>query len=101
MNKHSFSANKHSFSSNRQSLSVNKQSFSMNKLGQKVWGDVLSALRLSVSASSFRTWFSGSYVVDLQEREEKKILVVGVKNGFLKEQIERRYLSIINEQLRN
>lgn len=80
---------------------MNKQSFSVNKHGQKAWGEVLAALKLSVSASSFRTWFSGSYVVDLQERSDKKILVVGVKNSFLKEQIEKRYLNFINDQLKN
>ncbi len=93
--------NKQSFSANKQSFSANKQSFSANKDGQKVWGDVLSALRVSVTASCYKTWFSGSYVMDSQLRGDKKILVVGVKSGFLKEQIEKRYMSFINDTLRN
>lgn len=71
----------------------------MNHQGQKVWGDVLSALKTSVSASSFKTWFSGSHVMDFQKKEGGNILVIGVGSGFLKEQIEKRYLPIINNYL--
>jgi len=72
----------------------------MNREGQKVWGDVLSALKTSISASSFKTWFSGSHVMDFQQREDSNILVVGVGSGFLKEQIEKRYMPIINDHLK-
>lgn len=72
----------------------------MNKEGQKVWGGVLSALKLSVSASSFKTWFSGSYAMQFEERGDKKILVVGVRSGFLKEQIEKRYMGHIDDYLK-
>lgn len=86
---------------NKQSFSMNKQSFSANKDGQKVWGGVLSTLKLTVTASSFKTWFSGSYVMDCQTRGDKKIIVVGVGNGFLKEQIEKRYMDTISKTLRS
>ncbi len=108
MNKHSFSSNKQGFSTNKQGFSSNKQSFpadkqsfSTDKDGQKVWGDVLSALKVSVSASCFKTWFSGSYVMDSKPLGDKKVLVVGVKSGFLKEQIEKRYMTFIDETLRS
>ncbi len=71
----------------------------MNREGQKVWGDVLSALKTSISASSFKTWFSGSHVMDFQRKGDSNILVVGVGSGFLKEQIEKRYMPIINDCL--
>ncbi len=72
----------------------------MFKDGQKVWGDVLSSLKISVSASSFRTWFSGSYLLEYKKTEDRTLLVIGVKNGFLKEQIERRYLETIADILK-
>jgi len=63
----------------------------MQKDGQKVWSGVCSWLRQHVSASCYRTWFSGSFVLDSKQDNGKLLLVVGVKNNFLKEQIENRY----------
>ena len=63
----------------------------MYKDGQKVWSTVLSSLKLSISSSTYRTWFSGSYVLDYKPKENGGLLVIGVKNAFLKEQIEKRY----------
>ncbi len=71
----------------------------MYKDGQKVWGDILSGLKLSISSSTFRTWFAGSYLMDYKKGENQNLLVVGVKNSFLKEQIEKRYLSKIEQVL--
>ncbi len=67
----------------------------MTLSGQKIWTDVLSGLKLKVSSSTFRTWFLGSYVLDYKEDGDKNFLIVGVKNAFLKEQIEKRYLAEI------
>lgn len=72
----------------------------MFKDGQRVWGDVLSSLKTTVSASSFKTWFSGSYLLEYKKSEDKTLLIIGVKNSFLKEQIERRYLEVIVDILR-
>lgn len=69
------------------------------KEGQKVWGDVLSSLKTSISASLFKTWFSGSFVVDFQNAQGGNTLVVGVRNSFLKEQIEKRYMSAVYDAL--
>lgn len=71
----------------------------MYKIGQKVWGEVLSDLKISVSASNFKTWFLGSYVVDFKKGENSDVLTIGVKSSFLKEQIERRYQDTINQIL--
>jgi chromosomal replication initiator protein len=73
----------------------------MFKNGQKVWGEVLSDLKLSVSASNFKTWFSGSYVLDFKSGDNKNLLIIGVKNSFLKEQIEQRYSQTITGILKD
>lgn len=67
----------------------------MQKDGKKVWGDVCSRIKSQVSTSTYRTWFSGSFVLDSKQEEGKTLLVVGVKNNFLKEQIENRYKDIV------
>ncbi len=71
----------------------------MYKEGQKVWSDVVSRLKLQVSTSIFKTWFSGSFVLDYKLEGEKGLLIVGVKNNFLKEQIESRYRGTITQIL--
>lgn len=65
--------------------------------GQKIWASILSDLKTQVSASTFKTWFSGSSVLDFKEGASGGVLVVGVKNSFLKEQVETRYLSVIEK----
>lgn len=67
----------------------------MQKDGQKVWSDVCSRLKSQVSTSTYRTWFFGSFVLDFKQEEGKPLLIVGVKNNFLKEQIENRYKDIV------
>ncbi|MCR4324702.1 MAG: chromosomal replication initiator protein DnaA [Candidatus Curtissbacteria bacterium] len=68
--------------------------------GQKVWASILSGVKSQVSSSTFKTWFSGSYVMDFREEESRRLLVVGVKNNFLKEQVETRYQTVINDIIR-
>lgn len=63
--------------------------------GQKIWSGILAGIKSQISASMFRTWFGGSYVVDFIRGEDKNILVVGLRNNFIKEQVESRYLPII------
>jgi len=69
----------------------------MHKDGQKLWGDILSQVKSQVSPSNFKTWFAGSHVLEFKNSEDKKLLMVGVKNSFLKEQVEARYKPIISE----
>ncbi len=63
--------------------------------GQKVWSNLISSFKLKVSPSVFKTWFAGAYVVDFKKNPENDLLIVGVKNTFVKEQIEKRYLQIL------
>lgn len=69
----------------------------MNKSGQKLWSDILTGVKLQVSQSTFKTWFSGSHVMDFKQSEDRNLLVIGVKNNFLKEQVEGRYKNVIDE----
>lgn len=67
----------------------------MTNNGHKVWGGVLSTLKSQVSASNYKTWFSGSKVLDFKESDRGNILVVAVGNNFVKEQIESRFYGSI------
>lgn len=67
----------------------------MTNNGHKVWGGVLSTLKSQVSASNYKTWFSGSKVLDFKESNRGNILVVAVGNNFVKEQIESRFYGSI------
>ena len=63
--------------------------------GKKIWNNILSGVRSQVSHSTFKTWFSGSYVLDFKTDTENPTLIVALKNSFLKEQVEARYKPII------
>lgn len=65
--------------------------------GQKIWASILSGVREQVSSSTFKTWFAGSFVLDYKEKDDRNLLVVGLKNNFLKEQVETRYVPIIEK----
>ncbi|OGE04458.1 chromosomal replication initiator protein DnaA [Candidatus Curtissbacteria bacterium RIFCSPLOWO2_01_FULL_41_18] len=69
----------------------------MDQIGQKVWGVILSSIKSQVLPSAFKAWFSGSFVLDYKLAGNKKLLIIGVKNNFLKEQVETRYSPMIFE----
>lgn len=71
----------------------------MHNSGQKVWSEVLGTFKNQISASTYKTWFSGSHFVESKIVGEKNLIIVGVKNNFLKEQIESRYLGEISQIL--
>lgn len=68
---------------------------------QKIWSDILSDIKSNVSTSVFRTWFFGSRALEFKNGTEKKLLVVGVKNNFLKEHLEKRFLPVISQAAQN
>ncbi len=63
--------------------------------GQKIWSFVLAGIKGQVSSSTFKTWFGGSYVESFEKHSDNNILTIAVKNSFLKEQVENRYLPVI------
>lgn len=68
--------------------------------GQKLWNSALAALKNQFTASVYRTWFSHSYVLDFKNQGEKSLLIVGVPNTFIKEQVEQRYFDKILGELK-
>ena len=71
--------------------------YRVEKDGQKIWGKILSSIKTQLSSSSFKTWFAGSFVVDSKQKEGSGVLIVGLKNNFLKEQVENRYTPMITK----
>lgn len=69
--------------------------------GQKIWNNILNQLKTAVLPSTFKTWFGGTYAMDLKNDGERSILVIGVGNNFVKEQIETRYLKQVLETAKN
>lgn len=63
--------------------------------GQKLWNNILIGVKSQVTASSFKTWFAGSQVLDFQKKGEKDLLVVAVKNNFIKEQLEKKFSEML------
>lgn len=65
--------------------------------GQKLWASILTGVKSQVSAPAFKTWFSGSYLLEFKKSGERDILVVGTKSSFLKEQLETKYRPLVIE----
>ena len=65
--------------------------------GQKIWKNILAALKIQVSSSTFKAWFVGSFVLDYKNDQGNPLLIIAVKNNFLKEQIETRYFALVKK----
>lgn len=61
-----------------------------------LWQAVLGEIELSVSRASYVTWFKNTRLL----RQKDNVLVVGVPNVFIKQQLERKYNDMIVETLR-
>ncbi|MBI2012691.1 chromosomal replication initiator protein DnaA [Candidatus Curtissbacteria bacterium] len=69
----------------------------MSVEGQKKWSNILAVIKKQISPSTFKTWFSGSYVLEFKKGDKKNLLIVAFKNSFLREQIETRYSPLISQ----
>ncbi len=61
-----------------------------------LWQAVLGEIELSVSRASFVTWFKNTRLL----RHKDDVLVVGVPNVFIKQQLERKYNQLIADTLK-
>lgn len=61
-----------------------------------LWQAVLGEIELSISRGNFITWFKNTTLL----RHEDDLLVVGVPNIFIKQQLERKYNELVLETLR-
>lgn len=60
-----------------------------------LWQAVLGEIELTVSRGSFVTWFKNTHLL----RYKDGVLVVGVPNVFIKQQLERKYNQLIADTL--
>lgn len=61
----------------------------------KLWQAVLGEIELSVSRGSFVTWFKNTRLL----RHKDNVLVIGVPNVFIKQQLERKFNQLIVDTL--
>lgn len=61
-----------------------------------LWQAVLGEIELSVSRGHFVTWFKNTRLL----RSQDDVLVIGVQNVFVKQQMERRFNQLIADTLR-
>lgn len=74
--------------------------FLNNMEGQKLWIAALNNFKSQLSSSTYKTWFSRSFAMDLKNQNGTTVLIVGVPSSFIKEQLEKRYLTIILKELK-
>lgn len=60
-----------------------------------LWQAVLGEIEVSVSRASFVTWFKNTTLL----RYEDDVLVVGVPNIFIKQQLERKFNNLVSDAL--
>lgn len=60
-----------------------------------LWQAVLGEIELSVSRGNFVTWFKNTCIL----KNKKDVVVIGVPNVFIKQQLERKYNDLITQTL--
>lgn len=65
----------------------------------KVWHEVLEAIRVSVSPAIFSTWLSQTHLFSLKKIGERYIAEIGCNSYFVKTTIEQRYFGLIQDNL--
>ncbi len=63
----------------------------------RLWQTVLGEIELSVSRGSFVTWFKNTRLLRLKDN----VLVIGVPNVFIKQQLERKFNQLVIDTLAN
>jgi len=60
-----------------------------------LWQSVLGEIELSVSHASFVTWFKNTQLL----KQKDNVLIIGVPNVFIKQQLERKYNQLVVDVL--
>ncbi len=63
--------------------------------GDSLWQAVLGEVELSVSRGNFVTWFKNTQLL----KHDDEMVVIGVPNVFIKQQLERKYSELLRETL--
>ncbi len=61
-----------------------------------LWQSVLGEIELSISRASFVTWFKNTHLI----RNKNGVIIIGVPNVFIKQQLERKFNAMILETLK-
>ncbi len=64
-------------------------------MSDDLWQAVLGEIELSVSRGSFVTWFKNTCLL----KNKDNVIVVGVPNVFIKQQLERKYNELVTQTL--
>lgn len=66
----------------------------------RLWKDVLSTLKISLSGATMQGWFSSTFIVSLQKvSAERQVVEIGCSSVFIADGIEKRYFDILQETL--
>jgi len=65
----------------------------------EVWKDTLEIIKLSVSPAIFKTWFSQTHIVSIEEVGDRLVIEVGTATAFAKNTIETRYFGLVQDSL--
>lgn len=65
-------------------------------MSANLWQAVLGEIELSVSHGNFVTWFKNTQLV----QQSDELVIIGVPNVFIKQQLERKYNDLITDTLR-
>ncbi|NLM97292.1 MAG: chromosomal replication initiator protein DnaA, partial [Halanaerobiaceae bacterium] len=70
--------------------------FSNDELNH-IWQETLNKIKEKLSNPSFKTWFSDTKAVELNDKEQ---LIIEVPNDFIKDWLQSRYINLITEIIR-
>ncbi|MEK7550538.1 MAG: chromosomal replication initiator protein DnaA [Patescibacteria group bacterium] len=64
-----------------------------------IWKDALEIVKLSVSPAIFSTWFSQSYISQINKTGERLSIEIGCPTAFAKNTIETRYFGLVQDSI--
>jgi chromosomal replication initiator protein len=65
----------------------------------QIWKDSLEIIKVSVSPAIFSTWFSQSYLSNIDDVGDRVVAEVGCPTSFAKNTIESRYFGLVQDSL--
>lgn len=66
----------------------------------KIWKEVLSSIRVSVSSANFSTWLSQTFIASVKKLEAgRRIVEIGCSSPFIADTLQRRYFGLLQDSL--
>lgn len=66
---------------------------------EELWQSVLGELEVSISPANFKTWFSNTFILDIEDKG--KTVVIGVPNIFTRQWLSQKYYQAILDAFQN